>query len=123
MIMLPLIILALAFGIAIELVSPNVNTFVQMFNFIIGLLVAILDLILLPFNLLITNYAPGFDDALMTIADYFNYANTYMAWIFSAFAVPTFAITMAAGYYLFVFTITFGAYSFKLLLKWKNALL
>lgn len=123
MIMLPLLILALIFGIGVELIAPSTNTFVDMFNFIIGFLVSILDIILYPINFLVVTYMPGLNDALVTITEYFNYANTYMSWIFSAFGVPTFAVTLASSYYLFTWTIQFSAYSFKLLLKWKNALL
>lgn len=121
--MLPLLILALIFGIAVELISPDTNTFVEMFNFVIGFLVSILDIILYPINFLVVTYIPELNNALVTITDYFNYANTYMSWIFSAFAVPSFAVTLAASYYFFTWTIQFSAYSFKLLLKWKKALL
>lgn len=118
-----LIILALGFGIVIELVFPTANSFMDAFDLVMGLLLSVLDILLIPINYIIDKLIPGLNDALLQIADYFDLANTYMAWIFSAFAIPATAVTLAASYYLFTFLVTVGVYSFKLIIKWKNAIL
>lgn len=123
MIFLPLLILALMFGIGIELINPNADTYLNMFEFIIGFLIRLLDILLAPINFLIVTYIPSLDNALSYIAQYFNYADTYIGWILSATGFPTLSITLLASYFFFKFSISLGVYSFKTLLKWKEALL
>lgn len=123
MIALVMIILALGFGITVQLIAPRADIFVDMFEFLIGVLIFMLDVLLYPFNLLVVTYMPSLDDALLTIAEYFDYAATYLGWLFEFTGFPVLAITLIASYYFFVFSVSMGSYSFKLLLKWKEALL
>lgn len=121
MILLPLLIIFLALGIGFQIVGTD--PFIPAFEWIMSFLLKVLDFLLLPFSMLIEQFLPELDGALVALSQYFGYASTYMSWIMSAFAVPTLAVTLLATYYLFTFTVSISTYSFKLLLKWKRAVL
>lgn len=93
-----------------------------LFQVLMAVIVSIMNLILYPFSLLIKTYMPSLDQGLTALADYFDYAGHYMAWLLDAFAVPSIVVTMVAAYYLFVFTVTMSAWTIKLVIKWKGAL-
>lgn len=98
------------------------NVLLGIFQVIMALVVTIVNLILYPFSLLISEFIPDLDNALSALADYFNYAGTYMGWLLNALAVPAAVVTMVAAYYLFSYSVTFGAWAVKLMIKWKKAI-
>lgn len=93
-----------------------------LFSLLMALLVTIVNLILYPFGLLISHLMPSLDSGLTQLAQYFDYASQYMAWVLNAFAVPSLAIVMVASYYLFAFSATFSTWTVKLIIKWKQAI-
>jgi hypothetical protein len=92
------------------------------FQVIMAVSITVVNIILYPFGLLVKTFIPNLDAGLIALSDYFDYATTYMAWILNAFAVPTAVVAMVASYYLFVFSVTFGTWSVKLILKWRQAI-
>ena len=95
---------------------------VALFQALMVTLMTIANIILYPFGLLIASVMPGLDSGLSALSQYFSYAQTYMSWIFSAFAIPAEAISIIAAYYLFSFTVSFGTWAIKLAFKWKKAI-
>lgn len=100
----------------------NGDLLLALFQVIMGLIITIANIILLPFSILIAQFLPDLDNGLSNIADYFDYAAQYIAWVAHQLAIPYYVVTLIATYYLFIFTVTFGTWSVKLLLHWKKAL-
>ena len=96
--------------------------FLGLFKLLMAVLITIVNLILYPFGLIISHFMPSLNGGLQQLAEYFNYASTYMGWILNAFAVPTLAITLVASYYFFAFSATFASWSVKLIINWKKAI-
>jgi len=88
----------------------------------IEVVMLIVGLILTPISALIAATLPDVNNALLSIPILFDYANTYMGWILSAFAVPGLLLTFMAGYYIFTITAKLGVYPLKLALNWYRAL-
>lgn len=93
-----------------------------LFNIILAVVSGIVSVILWPFGVLIEAFLPELNTGLESISQIYTYASTYLSWILNAVGIPAVAITMIAAYYIFSFTITFTAWSLKLLLKWKKAI-
>lgn len=100
----------------------NGDLFLAIFQVIMGVILAIANIILLPFSMLISEFLPELDGALSNIASYFDLATTYLSWLLYQLAIPEFVVQLIATYYLFVFSVTIGSWSVKLLLHWKKAL-
>ena len=100
----------------------NGDILLGIFQIIMSVVVTIVNLILYPFSLLIEQFIPDLDQALLSLAGYFNYAGTYMGWLLNALAIPAIVVTMVASYYMFSFSTTFGAWLVKLMIKWKQAI-
>lgn len=98
------------------------NVISGIFTLVMAFVSSLVSLILYPFGLIVQTVMPDLDEALTALGQYFEYAGTYIAWLLDALAIPGIVVTMVAAYYLFVFTTTFGAWSIKLILKWKKAL-
>lgn len=92
------------------------------FQLLMSLVLTIVSIILYPFGLLIKQFLPDVDSALSALSEYFVYVAQYMGWILDALLVPKIVITMIVTYYLFRFSVTFGAWGIKLVLKWKKAI-
>lgn len=84
---------------------------------------ALISVILLPFTVLIETFMPSVNDGLSALAEIFVYANTYMAWLLNALAVPAPAILIISSYYIFAFTVSLSTWGVKLVLSWKKALI
>lgn len=95
----------------------------QLFQVIMGVLLAIVSAILWPISALVATTMPSLDGALSQIASYFDLIETYFGWAVSALALPSVVIALIAGYYAFVITTTLGAWTIKLIVKWKSALI
>jgi len=93
---------------------------IQAFLAVVGTIIAV---ILYPFSILIETFLPELNDGLASIASLFTYADTYMAWLLNAFAIPSTAIVLISAYYLFTFTVSISTWGIKLVLQWKKALI
>lgn len=98
------------------------NVINGIFTLVMAFVSSLVSIILYPFSLIVKNVMPDLDTALSALGQYFEYAGTYLAWLLDALAIPSIVVTMIAAYWLFVFTTTFGAWSVKLILKWKKSL-
>lgn len=98
------------------------NFLIGLFKILMGVLVTIVNVILYPFGLLIAQFMPALDEGLSLLAQYFDYATTVLSWVINAFAIPKLAISLMASYYLFAFSTTFGAWTIKLIIRWKQAI-
>lgn len=92
------------------------------FQILMAVLVTIVNLLLYPIGLIISQFFPDLDQGLLQLANYFEYASTYMAWIMNSFAIPTLAVTIIVSYYMFTFTTTFAVWTVKLIIRWKQAI-
>lgn len=90
----------------------------QLLTLLMQLVMILVGIILLPISALIKTLIPNLDDGLSKVSTIFDYASTYMSWIFSAFAVPSVLITIMVGYYSFVLTSKFALFTFKIGLQW-----
>lgn len=95
-----------------------------LFQLVLALIGTIVTVIMYPIGLLITTLMPDqtYWHISATIELYFDYATTYISWIIDAFAVPHIVLTIIASYYLFRFSLTFGLWTIKLFVKWKQAI-
>lgn len=93
-----------------------------LFGILMAVLVSIVNLILLPFSLIIQTLLPDLSGALEVIADYFDIVGTYLAWVLNAIAIPSLAIVVLVTYYLFAYSTTFTVWIVKLIIKWKQAI-
>lgn len=100
----------------------NGSFFMAIIEIILQIIVVIINILIWPFGLLIKSILPDIDQAMDAIADYFDLAGTYISWLLNALAIPPVVISLVVGYYIFAFTVTFGAWLIKLLIKWKQAL-
>ncbi len=96
--------------------------FMGLFQLIMAVLVTIVNILLYPFGLLIKATIPSLDTGLAALADYFDYAGTYIAWVLNAFAVPSPVVIMLVSYYTFSYGITITAWTVKLIIRWKQAI-
>lgn len=100
----------------------NGDWILGVFQLIMAVLISVVNLILYPISLLIESVFPDLSNGLAHIAQFYEYAATYMGWIINLFAVPAFAIMLIAAYWFFSFTATFAVWTVKLVVKWKQAL-
>jgi len=108
-------------NVARSIVEGNyLQALIQAFLAVVGTVIAV---ILYPFSLLIETFIPELNDGLSAIAQLFTYADTYMAWLINAFAIPSTAIILISTYYLFAFSVSIGTWGVKLVLQWKKALI
>lgn len=90
----------------------------DLLNAALALLIALANIILYPFGLLIQTVFPAFDDALSNIADMFDLAAQYVGWAISLAGIPPVILTLLIGYYTFTITLGLATWSIKLALKW-----
>lgn len=93
-----------------------------LFQLILGVVITIVNIIIWPFSVLISTLFPSLDGVFAAISQYFTYAAQYMAYILDMVGLPAIAVTLIAAYYFFTWTVTFAAWSIKLLIKWRKAL-
>lgn len=91
--------------------------------FIFTALAWLLNIILTPFDMLIAATMPSLGDGLVAINNMLDIAKTYMAYILDASLIPQTAITLVVSYYVFVAAVSISAWSIKLVIKWRQALL
>lgn len=91
-------------------------------QFLIGVVMVLTNIVLLPVNAFISTFFPDVDELLQTIPAIFENAGTYLAWIFSAFALPPAVITLVTLYYGYVLIVPVALWGFKLGIKWYKAI-
>lgn len=94
----------------------------SIFNVIIFIVFKVVQVILLPIDLLIENAMPELSTALDNVSQYFVYVGTYINWIFDMMMLGSFAIGLLSAYYVFKLTLPLNVWLVKLALKWYNTL-
>ena len=95
---------------------------IDLFELIIQVIMSVVAILLLPFSIIISQTMPDFDMGLAAFADTLTLALTYMGWVISAFAIPSYLLVAIAGYYTFVVLSKLGVFGYKLGLTWYRAL-
>lgn len=101
----------------------NSNFLASLFELLIDVMIGLVQLILLPFDLLIKNYIPELNDLLFTINDVFVMVGHYTGWAISALAIPGTVISLVLLYYTFDLTVSIASWSYKIVLKWVDVFL
>jgi len=89
---------------------------------VIEVVMMLVGLLLTPISALIATLLPDINNALLSIPILFDYANTYLGWVISAFGIPSILLVFVSGYYIFTVTSKLGVYPLKLALNWYRAL-
>lgn len=100
----------------------NAPFFQKLFEIIMTVVIGLINVLLLPFSILIKSTLPNLDAALTQVSAFFDYAGTYMSWVLNAFAIPAVVVALLLGYWTFVVTATSGAWLIKHIIKWKKAI-
>lgn len=91
-------------------------------NIILDFVIGMVDIILLPIDLLISSVLPSLSVAFSHISLFFNYILSSVAWVISCFGLSDFILSFIIAYYIFKLTYPLIVYSVKLAVKWYNAL-
>jgi len=94
----------------------------DLLRMLIEVVMVIVGLILTPISALIATLLPDVDQALLKIPAVFAYANTYLGWIISAFAIPGLLLAVMVGYYFFSITSKLTVWPIKVALNWYRSL-
>lgn len=86
------------------------------------LVISLVNVILTPINLLITNYLPDLSNALALIRQLFNLAFTYIGWVLDSMFVSRETISLLIAVLTMRLTIPLAISAVKLAIKWYNAL-
>lgn len=89
---------------------------------IFSLIIALVNLILVPIDTLINSAFPSIADAITQINNFFNYILSLIPYILSWFHLPIAFITLIVGYYTFKFTLPLAIHTIKLAIKWYDKL-
>lgn len=98
----------------------NAGIFTSIINFILSAVQVIVKVFLYPIDLLIDKLAPTI--TIQPITDFFSAIAQFTGLILKYTWIPTSVIALAIVYLIFSITATAGVFSFKLIIKWYNAL-
>jgi len=82
-----------------------------------------IKLLLLPLDLLLTNFIPQFSHLTTIVSDFFNLSLTYISWLIDACGIPPIVLSLALAYATFATTATLTMWGIKLVAQWKKAIL
>lgn len=91
-------------------------------HFVFSAVFTVINLVLLPINILIANYLPVLSSALSAVNSLFQSILSTVPFLVSLTMLPTLAIQMIVLYYSFALTLPFSIYFIKLCIKWYNIL-
>lgn len=89
---------------------------------IFKLVIALVNLILLPIDNLIGSAFPAISQALTYIDNFLSYIGNIIPWILSWFHLPSAFITLVVGYMTFKLTLPLAIHVVKLAIKWYDKL-
>jgi len=87
-----------------------------------NVLIAIVKILLLPFDIIIRQFFPGFTDVIQNLQHVFDYAGQYAGWFLSAFAIPSSILAIVVIYYTFIISARFYLWFIKTALRWIRAI-
>lgn len=89
---------------------------------IFKLVLALVNLILLPIDTLISNYLPSVANAIDKVSGFFNWVTNLIPWGISWFGFSSTTISLFVAYVTFELTVPLLIHTVKLAIKWYNAL-
>lgn len=87
---------------------------------IFSLVITLVEVLLLPIDLVINSALPGVAEALGHVQSFFNYILQFIPWILSWFNFPTWFITFIVAYWVFKLTVPLAVHTVKLALSWYD---
>lgn len=111
-------------NIVTELMDQILNaTWIQnILIIVLGVIMALVRILLLPISFIVNMFFPDIEAMLSSIPFIFDTAGTYLAWSFSAFAIPPIVITALILYYGYILVVPFALWTLKLGYKWITTL-
>lgn len=98
-----------------------------MINTILGalldLVIFLVNLLLLPIDLLINEYLPSVSVGIQYINDLFDYILQLIPYILSWFNIPPLFIQLVVSYWVFRLTLPYIVHTVKLALAWYNKII
>lgn len=89
---------------------------------IFKLIIGLVSIILSPIDALITNALPSLDNALIAVANFFNYIGSSIGWVISLTGLSSETLSLIVLYFTFKLTAPMLFYMIKLALSWYNKL-
>lgn len=89
---------------------------------VIKLIISLVNVLLLPIDLLISNALPDLATAISAIGTFLNLCCSSIGWVLSVFGLSSECISLIVLYYGFKLTLPLAVSLVKLAIKWYNAL-
>lgn len=89
-------------------------------NIILNILTTIVNIIMLPLDLIIISFLPDVSNSFDKISDLLDLILNGLAFAVSLSGLSNYAISLVILYIIFRLTVPFAVYGIKLLLKWYN---
>lgn len=99
-----------------------IDFFTTLLNIAIAIVLLLVKLILAPIDAFIQLVLPAFSDGITAIAEYFELASTYLAWIVDATGIPNAAFLLIIGYFLIKLTLPLNLMFIKIVINWYKTL-
>lgn len=87
---------------------------------IMKLIISLVNVLLTPIDLLISNLLPGLDSAFSAITAMFNAISSVIGWCLSFTLLSSETISLIVLYFTFALTLPLGVYTVKLAIKWYD---
>lgn len=91
-------------------------------NGIMSLIITLVNVILSPIDLLISQFLPNLNSALNGISSFLNLASKYLGWCVDASYLSNETISLIVLFYTFKLTVPYLVSTIKLAVKWYNSL-
>lgn len=103
----------------IETLNGFLNGF---FQTVLDLVIYLVNLILYPFDTLISNFIPGYADSTSLITNMLNNALNYINYLLDSFGFESVTILLLVNYLIFKITVPLQIWVVKLAIKWYDKL-
>lgn len=91
-------------------------------HLILDFIINIVNIILLPIDLLINNFLPDFSNLIGYISNALNVSLNYIGWVIDSIGLDNITLVFIIDYLIFKLTIPLQSYIIKLAVKWYNNL-
>lgn len=91
-------------------------------NGIFKLIMALVNVLLAPIDLLIEQFLPDVAEALSYVSNFFDYIGGFIPWVISYTGLNEFVLTSIVNISVFILTVPLMVHVIKLALAWYNKL-
>lgn len=91
-------------------------------NGIFNLVLGLVDIVLMPIDLIIQQFLPGVSDVISSIGAFFNYILGVIPFLCSWFHIPPYLILFLISYWTFRLTVPLLVHAIKNAVAWYNKL-